>query len=220
MKKLIVFILFALVLVIIGELIYIQFFTSKNYQTKLPNSPISTPNQPAPTPFGKKEIPKEWMNILFDPYYQSFFPLRYDDKKDRFYIDTPGYYLAKWRIEAAVDPAAMVSISTYTKDQVEELTVNIKLKGKISQVDRNKIIKGKRYLFFILTGKDGKSSVFKYNEQALSKLKLYKKIGEEEIPMDLNELKDGDTIIIEGKADLTKPPKSEEAHLGGKLIKL
>jgi hypothetical protein len=220
MKKLIVLILIILVLVIIGELIYIQFFASKNYQTRQPNLPIPTSTQPEPTPLGKREIPKEWMDALLDSYYQSFFPLVYDDKKDRFYIDTPGYYLVKWRVEAAVDPASMVSISTYTKDQVEELTVNFKIKGKISKVDTNKIINGKRYLYFVLTGKNGQLNAYNYNEQALSKLKFYKKIGEEEVPMDINELKDGDTIIIEGKADLTKPPKSEEAHLGGKLIKL
>jgi len=220
MKKLIVFVLFALVLVIIGELIYIQFFASKNYQTRQPNLPMPTSTQPEPTPYGKREIPKEWMDALLDPYYQSFFPLVYDDKKDRFYINTPGYALAKWRMETAVDPASMVSISTYTKDLVEELTVNFKLKGKITKLDPSNINDKDKYLIFLVTGKDGYSSVFKYPKEALGKLKFYKKIGEEEVPMDINELKDGDIIIIEGKADLTKPPKSEEAHLGGKLIKL
>ncbi len=218
----ILLIVFAVLVVVTGaEVLYYFYFspTAKSKKVITPTNAISPTVSVSPAQ--KPSLSAEDIKLLHDPYYRHFLPLSYDSVKDKIYIDMKPSNFIGFRKDMGVDFASWVAITTYTKGQVVSFTTDEKIGGTISKLDVNKVTKnGKRQLYFILTAEDGSSSAFVLNETILQKTKLVKMVDGKETPMVKEELKNGDKIIMEGKSDLTKPPKDPNYIIEAKLIKL
>jgi len=201
--------LFLLLLVVVGgEIVYLIIAG----QTKTPIS-----KQPI-----KPSLSKEDLARVYDPYFQSFSPVKYNAEIDRFYYDIPGQKYVNKRRMMGINYASWISISTYGKDQLESSTIINKLRGTISQIDTKKVYKnnGQKYLFFMLTGSRGLKSEYKFSETLIKKMKFVKLFQNSEIPITIEELRNGDIITIEEKLDMTKPPKDANYIIETKLTKL
>jgi hypothetical protein len=214
MKKILYAIFFLMLLIITAEGSY--YLGYRNSQNKQPNT-----QNVAQTPKITPSLTEEDINILKDPYYSSFLPLSYNSEADMIYINNTPKSFINWRKKMGIDFASWVSVSTYTKGQVDSMILTSRLQGTISDLNTNKIMNGKRYLSFKLVGKDNTTSDYNYNEGYLNAVKVVKLVQGKEIPINLEtDLKNGDKIVIEEKSDLTKPPKDPLNTLEAKFIKL
>lgn len=214
-----------LLFVIIGEIFYLWSKGSKSsIQTKnlVENKVIPTnlvENKVTPTPFGKPGIKPEDLEFFKDPYYSQFLPLEYDAEKDRIYIKTRPRVFMSYIRNMGIDFASWVTLISVTKGQLVSLTMDTVFEGVISNVEYKQADNGGKYLKFDLTGRDNKSTTFIENEKLLKIMKMVKLVNGKEVPMSPEELKNGDTISIEGKSDMTKPPKDPNPSDTMKLIK-
>ncbi len=217
--KILISLLILLFITIVGEIGYYFFYQPRfsNIQKKPTDIQLSE-SLISPTSIKISTLSKEDIKILEDPYYWSFLPLSYDSEKNLIYIHLRPKVFMDFRKNMGINYASWVSIATYTKGQTESLTLQEKLKGTISELDANKIINGKRYLYLKLIGKDGISSIYKDREDTANKIKFVRLIKGQEVPINWEkDLKNGDQILIDGSADLTKAPSDPNFVIASKI---
>jgi hypothetical protein len=224
MKKLLIGTFIILLIVIVVELYYYLWLNNRGKEQSININNVQSEQSFKPTTVPRRpSLSQGDLALINNPYNRSFFPVSYDEVTDRLYIDMKPKNYVGWLRLMGINFAAWASISTYTKSQVESLTVQSRLKGTIARLDTNKIINGKRYLYFVLIGGGDKPtrSEYKENEQSLKKIKFVQLIDGQEIPFNWEtELKNGDKIIMEGKGDLTKAPNDPDFLIEAKFIKL
>lgn len=208
------FIFVVLVLLIVGEAGYLVFL-NKNKKTA-PSS--ATKSSVKPYTASQK---RQYDLISTHPTYRDYLPMKYDEQKDKFYIDMPAinwvYALGRMGLKFS----SWMTMSSWTQDTIESMILDGKLSGTVSELNTNKILNGKRYMSFTLIGKKGTKSEFVENENYLRIAKFVKIVDGKEVPMDWEkELKDGDKITMEAKNDLTKATDDPQFFLEAKFTKL
>lgn len=207
MNKILISLFCTLLIVIVAE---ISFYLGTTFPKKTETNP----------PLRKTTFSQEELDSVHPSYYNDFFPLKYDKEKDKIYINFDPRVFADWRKKMGIDFATWISISTYTKGQVDSLILTYKLKGKISDLNINKIINGEKFLYFKLIGADGVASNFTENFETINKAKIVTLLDGKETPIKIEDFKNNDEIIMEGTADLTKPPKGGSFLIEAKITKL
>jgi hypothetical protein len=212
-KKIIILFLVVLTLVIIGELFCLfTIKTNSSVQTKLTkNNDKQTKQRKTP------QLSEEELSIIHDPYYHFFFPIDLDEEKNKLYFGYSPKTYVEVRKRMGVNLAALATLTTYTKDQIDYIYVIERLSGTISKLDTSNSAE----LYFRLSGKQGITTEYYYNEHFLKKTKFVSLKDNQEKPMDWKkELKDGDSIIMEEKIDLTKPPNDPDYTVEAKFSKI
>jgi len=212
LSRLVKIVFLVLLMVILGELMYYSNLQSKLDRQKKNNLTIPQ--------IKKASLSNEDLAILNDSHYQELFHLSYDQSKDKFCYDMSGKAYVQWRKTMLANYASINGISSYTKDLVDSLIAIDRIKGTISDKDTSKIIDGEKFLFFNLKTDQGRVMNYLADEKSIKKTKFVKMINDVEVPMKIDELKNGDKIIREGTTDLTKPPTHPEFIIGIKIIKL
>lgn len=183
----------------------------------------STTSNVAKTVKRVSSISKEQIDVInrFNAGTKNYLPLAYDEEKERVYLDiTPKAFIYMFS-QMGVSYSAWAALSTYTKDQIDSIVLTNRLKGTVYYLDTDRKIDGKSYLYFVLRGKDGMESAFLENQSVLSKTKFVKLVGGKEVPLDWRtELKNGDSIVMEATADLTKHTSDPAMLIEGKFTKL
>jgi hypothetical protein len=223
-KKILTVIFVILLIITLGELVYYFWYSNKHSNPDTNNLKIISNTQiqnSSPTQISAERLSNEDISFINNSYYWQFLPLKYDEQKNIIYINQrPKEFLAPLK-NMGLDLAAWISISKYTKGQVESFIGVSTLKGIVSELNAKSIVNGKKYLTYVLTGKDGTKSTFWYNESYLKKATIVQSINGKMINMELEkDLKNGDNIIIEEKLDLTKPPSDPLFTIDAKITKL
>lgn len=207
--------------VVIGEMAYYGYLNASQKPVVNVNNPSKTAaKKPTPTPLKAKSLSVEDLSIIGRSQAADPLHLTYDEKKDRFFFDIPGKAYVEWRKNMKADYDTWNSIGALPKDRIESLIVIDKVKGVFSDPDPNKMIEGKKYFQYTLTTSNGISMKFWENEDALKKTLFVRMINGVEKPMKMEDLKDGDIIIREGKTDLAIPPSDPKFFIEAKFIKL
>ncbi|NMB83902.1 hypothetical protein GYA28_01285 [Candidatus Roizmanbacteria bacterium] len=153
--------------------------------------------------------------LLNDPVYKTYLPLVYDETQNRIYIDLPAEKYLDMRKNMGIDYGRWIELTTFNKDHLVSFFATTKVKGKISDIkfDKPGKLGQEKYFYFVLTGEKGSEIDMYYNQDMIKKIGFFQMKDEKRIPMQMTDLKNGDSILIEDTTDLMVSSTSSDVKL-------
>lgn len=200
-EKAIIVVVVLLFCIVVGELIY--YFSLK------PSSSQKTAASPLPTQsLGTKDAvsavisEEDLITFKNDPQaiFRGFF------KEEETYL--------QWRNQMGVDIDSWIALSTYDKDCLDSLILFRRLKGTVT----DKSDQEEDFVRFKLKSPTGTTMTIYENEEGIKSAKVFKEVDGVRNPSTLNDMKDGDSIIIEAEIDMRKPADDPQHYVSKKYI--